>query len=256
MKLSMEQISLDCEAQPILRNVSLEVPPGQFVGLIGPNGSGKSTLLRTLYRGATPHRGIIYWNNTPLLQLSPKESARQIGVVSQFHQSQFDFTVWDMVLMGRAPHQSFLSSLSQEDVRFAAESLEKVAMGHCKNQLFSQLSGGEKQRVLLARALTQKPRLLILDEPTNHLDIKQQIQLLALVKSLGISVLAALHDLSLAALYCDRLYVLKNGCVAAAGTPADILTPELIRQVYEVDCHIHRDHETGQLAFFYRQAAG
>lgn len=256
MKLLMEHICLECDEQPILRDVSLEVRPGQFVGLIGPNGSGKSTLLRTLYRATTPSSGVTFLDGAPLQQLSSKTSARQIGVVSQFHQNQFDFTVWDMVLMGRAPHQSFLSSLSQEDLHLAATSLEKVAMSHCKNQLFSQLSGGEKQRVLLARALTQKPRLLILDEPTNHLDIKQQIQLLALVKSLGISVLAALHDLSLAALYCDHLYVLKSGRVAAAGAPADILTPALIRQVYEIDCHIHRDSASGQLAFFYRQDAG
>ena len=154
-------------------------------------------------------------------------------------------------MMGRTPHKGLLSADNPKDYEIALTAIRKVGMEQFAQRSFSTLSGGEKQRILLARALAQEPQLLVLDEPTNHLDIKYQLQLLSIVKSLGIGVLAALHDLSLAAMYCDKLYVLKDGKLIASGIPGKVLTPELVRQVYEIDCDIKENPDTGYLTITY-----
>ena len=180
-------------------------------------------------------------------QISIKETARRMGVVSQFNNLAFDFTVEEMVLMGRAPHKKPFAKDTEEDYRIAHEALKKVDMLSFKERSFMTLSGGEKQRILLARTLAQQVEMLVLDEPTNHLDIKYQIQIMDVVKSLGIGVLAALHDLNLTLMYCSYVYVLKDGRIVADGPTEDVITEDLIRRVYEVDCAVERHPKNGKL---------
>lgn len=251
MNLELKNINVELEKLHIIKNVSLDVSNGDFVGIIGPNGSGKSTLLRTIYRITKPSSGNIFLDNKDFNDIKLSESAKKLGVVGQFNNINFDFSVLEMVMMGRTPHKSLLGSDKPEDYEIAIEALKKVGLESYVNRSFSTLSGGEKQRVVLARALAQQPQLLILDEPTNHLDIKYQLQILTIVKSLGIGVLAALHDLSLAAMYCDKLYILKAGEVVTSGKPRDILTPKLIRDIYEIECDITENPDTGYLAITY-----
>jgi iron complex transport system ATP-binding protein len=251
MDLELKNINVKLGDKNIIEDISLAVSKGEFVGIIGPNGSGKSTLLRTIYRIIQPNSGMILLDGQNLKDVKLSESAKKMGVVGQFNSINFDFTVLDMVMMGRTPHKSLLGSDTPADYAIAMESIRKVGMEKHVNRSFSTLSGGEKQRIILARALTQQPQLLILDEPTNHLDIKYQLQILSIVKSLGIGVLAALHDLSLAAMYCHRLYVLKEGNVITSGVPNEILTPELVRDVYEIECDIQKNPATGYLSITY-----
>jgi len=251
MDLVLKNINVKLGNRNIIQDISLAVAKGEFVGIIGPNGSGKSTLLRTIYRIIQPNSGTILLDGQNLKQVKLSESAKKMGVVSQFNSINFDFTVFDMVMMGRTPHKSLLGSDTPDDYEIAMEAIQKVGMEQHVHRSFSTLSGGEKQRIILARALAQQPQLLILDEPTNHLDIKYQLQILSIVKSLGIGVLAALHDLSLAAMYCHKLYVLKDGNVITSGIPDKILTSELVRDVYEIECDIHKNPNTGYLAITY-----
>lgn len=251
MNLALKNIDVKLGSQTIVRDVSLEVEQGSFVGLIGPNGSGKSTLLRTIYRVVKPNGGTILFDGQNLQSLKLAESAKKMGVVGQFNSVNFDFSVFEMVMMGRTPHKGLLGADNQDDYAIALSAIQKVGMEKYADRSFSTLSGGEKQRIVLARALAQQPEVLILDEPTNHLDIKYQLELLSIVKALGIGVLAALHDLSLAAMYCDLLYVLKEGQVVACGQPNQVLTRELVRDVYEIDCDIEENPATGHLSIHY-----
>lgn len=251
MDLSLQNINVTLSDKHIISEVSLETKKGEFVGIIGPNGSGKSTLLRTVYRVIKPDSGAIFLDGKDLKNIRLDDSAKKMGVVGQFNHLNFDLTVFEMVIMGRTPHKRLLGADTAEDYQIALEALRKVGMENYGDRSFATLSGGEKQRVILARALTQQPQILVLDEPTNHLDIKYQLQLLTLVKSLGIGVLAALHDLSLSAMYCDKLYVMKEGKIVAHGHPKQILTPELIRDVYEITCTVQENAHTGYLSIVY-----
>ena len=234
----------------ILRGVDLRAERGELVGVIGPNGSGKSTLLKCIYRVLKPAAGAVYLDGKDLEDYSFKQSARRVAVVAQHNYYNFDFTVQDVVLMGRAPHKRALERDNARDYQLVAQALETVGMAAFAGRSFSTLSGGEQQRVILARALAQDTPCLILDEPTNHLDIKFQLQLMDIVKGLDRTVIAAIHDLNIAAMYCDRLYAVREGRVVASGRPEEVLTPELIRTVYEVEAQVLRD-ERGGLRIFY-----
>lgn len=244
MSLTVNDITIELGGKEIVKSVSLQANQGEFIGLLGPNGSGKSTLLKAIYQILKYQKGEVKLNNQNIKTISLKEISKEMSVVGQFHHVPFEFTVLEMVLMGRTPHLKPFQSESKYDYELAIQALEKVGMAHAAEQKFSVLSGGEKQRIILARALTQEPNVLILDEPTNHLDIKYQIQILSLVKQLNICVIAALHDLSLAAQFCDRIYVIKNGVVQAEGVPQDVITVEMIKQVYEIDSDIRYNEKT------------
>lgn len=230
----------------ILKGIDLSIQNKEFVGVIGPNGSGKSTFLKCLYRVLKPQNGVIYIDGRELQKYSVKESARKMAVVAQHNYYNFEFSVQDVVLMGRSPHKKALERDNAEDFRIVEESLEKVGMQDFAKRSFSTLSGGEQQRVILARALAQKTPCLVLDEPTNHLDIKYQLQLMDIVKHLDLTVVSAIHDLNIAAMYCDRLYVIHQGKIAASGTPEEVLTREMIKKIYEVDADVTQDNN-GQL---------
>lgn len=252
MRIEVSGVSVRIDNVSIVGNVDLTIAPGEMVGVIGPNGSGKSTLLRTIYRAIKPSAGAIHLDADDIWQISSRESARRTAVVAQESQSDFDFSVAEVVFMGRTPHKRLLQADSNGDWEIVATALERVDMLDKARRVFATLSGGEKQRVLVARALAQQSKVLVLDEPTNHLDVKAQLELLELVRALGVTVICALHELNLASVYCDRLYAMKEGSVVAAGRVADVLTPELIERVFGVSAHCGIHPETGRfhLAYF------
>ena len=221
-----------------LRDANLRVAAGEFVGLIGPNGSGKTSLLRCAYRFSQPEHGEVLLEQQNVWKQSPRWCAQRIAVVLQEFPDAFGLTVDEVVAMGRTPHKKLFDGDTEADRQLVRQSIESVGMQGFEDHAFATLSGGEKQRVILARALAQQPQLLILDEPTNHLDPRFQLELLCLVRQLKIGTLASIHDLNLAAAFCDRLYVLQHGRIVASGTPAEVLTVELLREVFGVEALI------------------
>ena len=247
MNIETKDVSVTLSRKEIVKQASLKVKEKEFVGLLGPNGSGKTTLLKSIYRVLKPSGGTVLLDGENIDTMSFRDTSRRMGVVSQFNSLSFDFTVEEMVLMGRAPHKNAFDRDTEEDYRIAEDALRRVDMLGFRDRSFLTLSGGEKQRIILARALAQQVEMLILDEPTNHLDIKYQIQIMDVVKSLGVGVLAALHDLNLTLMYCTYVYVMKNGRIVAEGPTEDIITAELIKEIYEVDCSVSRNPRSGRL---------
>ena len=251
MEIRASDVQAVLGGSQILRGVDLRAERGELVGVIGPNGSGKSTLLKCIYRVLKPTGGAVWLDGRTLSDYSYKESARQVAVVAQHNYYNFDFSVRDVVMMGRSPHKRALDRDNARDHQMVARALETVGMANFAQRSFATLSGGEQQRVILARALAQDTPCLILDEPTNHLDIKYQLQLMDIVKGLDRTVIAAIHDLNIAAMYCDRLYAIKEGRVVASGRPEEVLTPALIRAVYEVEAEVLRDGGGGLRIFYH-----
>lgn len=252
MELEIKQLQAHYEDTLILKNIDMHIKNGEFIGLIGPNGSGKSTLLKCIYRVLKPTRGAILMDDKDMNMIPIKESAKKLAVVSQYNDYSFDFTVLDIVLMGRMPHKKFMERDNKEDYEIVKESLKKVGMYDYINRSFSSLSGGEKQRIILARALAQNTDCLILDEPTNHLDIKYQLQFMDTAKKLGITVVSAIHDLNTASLFCDKIYALKAGEIIKYGTPEKVLTKDIIKDLYDVNVKIIKDEETSVLNILYQ----
>lgn len=232
-------------ARALLRAIDVDVKPGEFVGLIGPNGSGKSSLLRCAFRYAKPQRGAITLDGDDVWAQSARWSAQRIAVLLQDAPDDFGLSVAEVVAMGRTPHQRALAGETAEDRERIERALLDVGLAHARTRPFATLSGGERQRALLARALVQAPRVLMLDEPTNHLDPRHQIDLLALVKRQRITTLATIHDLNLAAAFCDRLFVIDAGEIVARGTPDQVLTEALLKRVYGVDAIVDLHPVTG-----------
>ncbi|GGK90476.1 ABC transporter ATP-binding protein [Nocardia jinanensis] len=230
-------IAFSYAGAPVLDDIDLVVEQGTTVGLIGPNGSGKSTLLRTIYRSLRPHSGVVAIDDIPVRTLRGRSLAARLAVVGQEAPAETPATVTDTVLLGRAPWTHSLRGYSRGDRIAAAAALEHVGARHLADRPVTQLSGGERQRVLIARALAQRADHLLLDEPTNHLDIGYQHELLGLVRALAATTLIVLHDLNLAARYCDALVLLHRGRIAAAGPVDRVLTPEVIEPVYGVRVH-------------------
>ncbi|SDK67779.1 ABC transporter ATP-binding protein [Streptomyces indicus] len=241
--LHIEDLSYETGGRTLVDAVTLHAAPGETVGLVGPNGSGKTTLLRCVYGTLKPSAGQVRVDGTVLD--GAKERARRIATVPQDGQSAFELTVREVVAMGRSPHKKFWEPDSAADRLLVDEALARVGVTDLAERPFPGLSGGERQRALVARALVQQPRLLVLDEPTNHLDIRYQLEILTLVRELGTTNLLALHDLNLAAYFCDRIHVLRTGAVVASGTPAEVLTPDLLAEVYGVRAEVAVHPATG-----------
>lgn len=250
MKISAQDIHVNIGVAHILKGIQLNAGNAEFLGVIGPNGCGKSTLLKCIYRVLSPSGGAVLLDDKPIDTYKIRDSAKRMAVVAQHNYYNFEFTVQEVVLMGRAPHKKALERDSKMDYEIVDKALAQVNMLAYKHRSFSTLSGGEQQRIILARALAQKTPCLILDEPTNHLDIKYQLQLMDIVKGLGVTVIAAIHDLNIAAMYCDRVIVIKEGTVVAQGPPHDVLTTEFIRDVYEVEAEVITDRK-GRLHILY-----
>ncbi|QZT33826.1 heme ABC transporter ATP-binding protein [Caldalkalibacillus thermarum TA2.A1] len=236
--IKLEELSTAVGGKTIVQQVTASVNKGEFVGLVGSNGSGKSTLLKTIYRVLKPQAGLITLEGEALSRIPLKETAKKMAVVSQEAPLLFEFKVREIVHMGRFPHKRLLEPDTPADEEMVQQALQQVGLQDKLDEPYSGLSGGEKQRVQIARVLAQGADYLILDEPTNHLDIHHQLHILELVKSLEVTVLAALHDLNLAAMYCDRLLVMKEGNLVADGTPEEVLTPSLLAEIFQVQAEV------------------
>ncbi|RLC72255.1 MAG: ABC transporter ATP-binding protein [Chloroflexi bacterium] len=243
MRLEIRGVHFNYGSTPALEDVSVEVGEGEVVSLVGPNGSGKTTLLKCINRILSPQRGTILLEKRDVSKVSLKELARLAGYVPQSAARSFPTTVFDTVLLGRKPYLGWAVSARDKDV--ALNLLRSMGMEDMILRDFNELSGGEKQKVLLARALAQEPAVLLLDEPTSNLDLRHQLEVMDLICSLakgnGVSAIMAIHDLNLASRYSDRVILLKKGLVYAAGEPGSVLVPENIREVYCIDTIINED---------------
>lgn len=256
MTLQLDEITYRTGGTTLLKEITMTAPSGAVTGLLGPNGSGKSTLLRLLAGGIRPNSGSIRLDNHDLFSLSRRERAKLVALVEQEAKTELPLTVSDAVRLGRFPHRSFGIAGNQNDDEIVYDSLSALDLVQFANRTLSSLSGGQRQRVQIARALAQKPELLLLDEPTNHLDIHAQLQLLGHAKRLantGVTVFAALHDINLAAQYCDYLVVLDRGRVVHFGSPQEVLTPEFVNDVFRVQSEIFRHPDHGGILLSYSQ---
>lgn len=231
-------VSASVNRTRVLFDITVSVAPGSVVGVLGPNGSGKSTLLRCLYRALTPDAGAISVGGRDVTAVSLRDNARQVAVLTQHTHMDFEFTAAEIVAAGRFPHRRATAFASAADRDICCEAMRDAGVFGLRHREFGSLSGGEAQRVLIARAFAQQPRVLVLDEPTNHLDVCHQVGVLAAARRRRVTIVAALHDLNIAAQFCDRVVVLANGRVVGGGTPADILTAEAVQDWYGVACHV------------------
>ena len=238
-KLKVEKLTYDIGGTRILKDITFDVEENTFVGVIGPNGSGKSTMLKSIYGVNKPSGGNIYFEGDDLLKISSKDRAKKIAVLAQESGGQFDFSVQQVVEMGRYPHKNTLENYSKHDLEIVDRVLYEMKLDNYRERSFNTLSGGEKQRVLIARLLVQESKFIILDEPTNHLDIGHQIEIMNIIKKMGVTVLSAIHDMNMAAIYCDKLVIMKKGEVITQGSVEETLTSEMLKDLFNVDAEIH-----------------
>lgn len=251
MRLEAKSVSWAAGSRGIVHDVSLEIAPGETFGLIGPNGSGKSTLLRLLAGLLARPTGTVLLDGQPQSALSRRDIARKIAVVEQIAETSEALSVRDVVELGRTPWLSALSPFGAQDQVIVAQALQAVGMAHMTHNSWATLSGGERQRVQIARALAQRPRLLMLDEPTNHLDIHHQLSLLRLVGNLPVTVVMALHDLN-QAMECDRLAVMDGGRIIACGRPEEVLSTARLASTFRVQATRLRDPADNATVFRFK----
>ena len=240
MLIQVNQLHWQVDERAILTDIQFDVPSGAMAGIIGPNGAGKTSLLRCLTGFHQPDLGTIQYKNQPLQDWSGKALAQQMALVSQHHDMPLQLTVFELVRMGLIPYKLPFSGDTQEDLSLISECLDHVGLLDSAHQSVATLSGGERQRAMIAKALVQQPQLLLLDEPTNHLDMCYQHDILQLVRALPMTVLASLHDVNLAAHYCDWLILIKQGKTLACGPTEVVFTPTLLSELFDTDCRIDR----------------
>ncbi len=240
MKLTINKLSFNYTGVEVLKDIELEVGLGEMLSIVGPNGSGKSTLLKCINRILKTKQNTVLIDGQDACKLNLKELSKLMGYVPQSSTSTFPFTVFDVVMMGRKPYIHW--SISERDNQIVADMLEYLGIGHLAMRHFTELSGGEQQKVIIARALAQQPKLMLLDEPTSSLDIKHQLEILCLLKGLSESkersVIVSMHDLNLASRFSDRMLMLKKGCIYAVGKPEDVLTEKNIEAVYGIKASV------------------
>lgn len=249
MIISINDIDCYYDSARVLDNVKLQISRGDFVGMIGPNGSGKTTLLRAISGALKPRKGAVFLEDFDVSKMGKLELAKKMAVVPQDTNILFDFTAFDVVMMGRNPHVDRLRFESKSDVQAVRNAMELTGSVEFADRPIGSLSAGERQRVAIARALAQEPEVILLDEPTSHLDIGFQLETMELLQGLSekndLTVIAVFHDLNLAAVYCKTLLLLRNGKIMACGNISDVLRPEIIREAYDVDVAIKQHPLTG-----------
>jgi len=230
------------EGGEVLRGVTLNFAPGQLTAILGPNGAGKTTLLKLLAGSYKPSGGSVLLEGRPVTAMSERRRAQQIAVVSQRSHVDFAFTVTDVVLMGRQPYLSRYATESEHDIAVAREAMALTETQHLADRTVTQLSGGEWQRVVIARALCQQTPIMLLDEPVSSLDIKYQLEVLSMVRKLArdkaVTAVCVLHDINLAAHFADDIVLMHGGAVYSCGTPGDVLTPAAMSEVYGVEVDV------------------
>jgi iron complex transport system ATP-binding protein len=248
--LSLRRVSFDYGRSPLFDSLDLDVDAGSMTAILGPNGAGKTTLVRLASGSIRPGAGAVSIFGHDLGALSSRARARLVAVVPQESEHLFDFTVRELVLFGRAPHLGLLGIETSRDREIANDAMRSTEVADLADRSCRELSGGERRRVILASALAQEPRLLLLDEPTAFLDLKHRLAAYRLVGRLcrerGLTVVVVSHDLNLAARHCDRLVLLRSGRIAADGTPGEVLRPDVLRSVYEVEVEVHPDATSGR----------
>ncbi|MCB0220560.1 MAG: ABC transporter ATP-binding protein [Chrysiogenetes bacterium] len=239
--LSFESVNFSYGSEPVLREVSFSVAPGEVVGLVGPNGSGKSTALGLAFALLCPQSGTVAMSGRSVGEFSRREIARQAALVPQDTLSRFSFSVRDVVAMGRNPHLGRFHVEGEHDRAVVQRALEQTEVLRFADRMLDELSGGERQRVMIARALAQEPALLLLDEPTSNLDLAHQLECFELVRDFAKEsrgALVAVHDLNLASRYCDRIVMLGEGSVAAQGAPREVLSEENLARYFGIDARV------------------
>jgi iron complex transport system ATP-binding protein len=252
--LSVQHVSWRADNQLILDDISFTINKGSFTGILGPNGAGKSSLLRCLYRYVRADSGSVKFNQQDIWrEYDAYQYAQDIAVVLQETPTHFNLTVYDIVALGLLPHKGLFTREQPQDKQKIDCAIQQVGLSDKTLQNFEHLSGGEKQRALIARAIVQSPSLLIMDEPTSHLDVRYQIQVIELAKSLGITVIASFHDLNLASAMCDQLIVLDKGKLVEQGTPQKVITSEMLSNVFGVcaEVSVHAQHKVPHISYFY-----
>ncbi|MFD9031946.1 ABC transporter ATP-binding protein [Streptomyces sp. NPDC059567] len=255
MRITAEKLSWSVAGTPVVCEIDADIAPGETVGLLGPNGSGKSSLLRCLAGLRAPDAGTVRYDGESVRDWSARRISRHVAFVEQDSGADSDLRVADVVGLGRTPFRDRWRGPDATDRAVVAAALERVGLTALAGRSWKALSGGERQRAHIARALAQQPYALLLDEPTNHLDVKHQLELMELLTGTERTVLVALHDLSLAARYCDRLLLLHHGRLVASGAPSDVLTAERLAEVFEVDAELTTD-ALGHLTVTYRRPLG
>ena len=248
-RLEADNITFAYVKEPVIKNVRLKIPPGDFLGIIGPNGSGKSTLLKLLSGLLPPDQNQVRFDNRDITACKRRILARSIAWISQDHHLPFPFSVAEVVMMGRHPYLSPLTFESERDIEITRQAMIQTQTEQFAHRKFNEISGGEQQRVLLASAISQEPEVMILDEPTAALDLKYQIEIFNILKQLNeagnTTIIIALHDLHLASKFCRRLVLLKEGKVVREGSPEEVLQKQILEDVYEVSVKIIRDESDG-----------
>jgi len=258
VKVEIQGLSFSFERKKVLKDISLSIGGGEFLGLMGPNGSGKTTLLRCMMNYLKPEQGAVLVDAKPIHTMSDKDLAQLFAVVPQISQIEFSFTAYEMVMMGRIPHaKSRLSSETKADAMAVRNAMERTNTWQFADRQYASLSGGERQRVIIARALAQHPTILLLDEPTVYLDITGQLEIMDLLRELnreGLTIVAVMHDINLASRYCGRIALLHDGRLESQGTPEEVFTPDNIVRIYDVDVIVRKDPLTNSVSVIPRTA--
>ena len=246
VKLDVKNIRFSIESKLIIDGVSFDVERGKYIGIVGPNGCGKSTLLKNIYKVYKPDAGVVMIDGQDVAKMSSRDTAHEMSVMQQENIIEFDMAVYDMVMLGRYSHQKMFQNTKEKDKEIVMNAIREVGLTGYEERSFLSLSGGEKQRALVARALVQQAPVIILDEPTNHLDIGYQYQIMNILKRQKMTTVSAIHDLNVASCYCDEIVMMKQGKIVAIGTPEEMFVPELIKELFGVDTQIFKNSVTGR----------
>ena len=248
MRLSTENLTVGYGKGPIVKGVDVDIPPGKITALLGPNGCGKSTLLKTLSRILKAQSGQVLWQGEPIEQVASRTLAQHLALLPQSQEPPEGVTVREAVAYGRSPYTGFWGQLSAQDKQIVDEAMQATGVASFADKAVSDLSGGQRQRVWLALTLAQDTDFILLDEPTTYLDINHQVELMKLMRSLnqqGKTIVTVLHDINQACRYCDHLIVMQDGHIVSEGSPAQVMTPDLLARVFELDAEIHLDPIAG-----------